>query len=120
MRRSTQKYFVRDIDYCPQTNRVAISEGEKGLTLLNSDLTMLKNYNRKNIDCRSAIFDSHGNLIVTDYSNKEIIVLDVESLSYIQKLEIDGITCPAKLKLYDNILWATCVEPHKLICVRIT
>ena len=118
--KSPEKYFVHDIDSCSQTTRVAISGGEEELTLLNSDLTVMKNYNRNNMFCYSAIFDSHGNLIVADTLNKEITVLDGEGLSNIQKLEIDGITCPAKLKLYDNILWLTCIEPHKLICVRIT
>ena len=117
--KSTEKYTAADIDHCPRTNRVAISRGKEGLTLLNSNLTMKTSFNRNNMYCRSAIFDSHGNLIVADYSNKEIIVLD-EDLSYIQKLEIDGITCPGKLRLYDNILWVTCIEPDNIICVRIT
>ena len=120
LKESSQKYNAHDIDHCPQTNRVAISRGEEGLTLLNSDLTTIKTFNRKNMFCRSAIFNDHGNLIIGDYSNKEIIVVDGESLSYIQKLEIDGITRPGKLKLYDNILWIDCFEPDKLICVRIT
>ena len=118
--KSPEKYKVHDIDSCPQTNRVAISGEKEGLTLLNSDLTVMKTYNRKNMYCTSAIFDSHGNLIVADYSNQEIIVLGGESLSFLQKLEIEAITCPGKLKLYDNILWVHCVDPHKLICVRIT
>ena len=112
--------LVCDIDHCPKTNRVAVSRREEGWSLLNSDLTMFKKYNRNKFDCSSAIFDSYGNLILADHSISEIIVLDVESLSYIQKLEIDGITRPAKLNLYDNILWVDCVKPDKLICVRIS
>ena len=96
MNESPEKYKTMDIDHCPQSNRVAISRETEGLTLLNSDLTVMKTFNRKNMNCYSAIFDGRGNLIVTYYSiNKEIIVLDGESLSYIQKLEIDGITRPA-------------------------
>ena len=117
--KSKEKYQVFNIDYCPQTNRVAISSIEEGVTLLSSELIVIKNYNRKNF-CSSVIFDSHGNLIAADFSKKQIIVLDGENLSFIQKLEIDGITTPDKLKLYDNILWVICNQPAKLICIRIS
>ena len=120
MNKSSDKFKVQDIDNCPQTNRVAIARGGKGLSLLNSDLTIVQTYIMRNGFCRSAIFDSHGNLIVADYSNKEIIVLDGGNLNFIQKLEIDGISSPAKLKLFDNVIWVDCNEPDKLICARIT
>ena len=119
VKKSVEKYDVQDIDHCPKTSRVAIATDE-GLTLLNLDLTMMNNYRLHQFNCSSAIFDSHSNLIVADYSNKEIIVLEGDSLRYIQKLDIDGITSPAKLRLYDNVLWANCVSPDKLICVQIS
>ena len=103
VKKSTEIFAIQDIDYCPKTNNVAISRCEEGLSLLNSGLTTMKTYNRKNMFCRSAIFDTHGNLIVADYTNKEIVVLDGESLNRIQILEIDSITSPVKLKLFDNI-----------------
>ena len=118
--KSTEDYDVDDIDHCPTTNRVAISSGEDGLTLLNSDLTLMKTYNGKNSDITTAIFNSHGDLIVGDYSKKEIFVLDGERLNFIQKLEFNGISHPGKLKLYDNILWVTCNDPVRVICARIT
>ena len=115
---SPEKYQVHYIAQCPHTNRVAISRGKEGLTLLNSDLSMIKSYSRS--ECKSAIFNSYGNLLVGDYLYKQIIILDGGSLSFIQKLEINGISCPLKLELYDNILWLSCKDPCKLICARIT
>ena len=118
--KSLAKFKVYDIDHSPHTNIVAISRGKEGVTLLNSDLTMMKTYNWKKCDCTSAIFDSYGNLVVADYSNMDICVLEGKSLSYIQKLKIDGITRPLRLKLCDNTLWIDCSDPGKLVCVKIS
>ena len=123
--KSTEKYDVCDIDQCDMTNRVAVSCGEEGLVILDTNLTKIHTFtgltgqNRKKFDCTTAIFNSHGNLIVGDFANKEIYVVGGERYTLIQKLQIDDMACPSIIRLYQNILWVTCFYPHKVVCIEI-
>ena len=122
--KSTEKYKAFDIDQCDMTNRVAVSCRKEGLVILDTNLTKIHTFtgltgqNRKQFNCSTAIFDTHGNLIVGDYDNKEIYVVDGEQYTLTQKLQIDDMACPDMMRLCQNILWVTCFDPHKVMCIE--
>ena len=111
---------MHDIDQCEMTKRVAVSCKREGLLILDTRLTKVHTFtgltrqNRKKFGCNTAIFDTHGNLIVCNYYNYEIDIVNGEDYTLIvQKLEIEDMACPVLIRLYQNILWVTCNNPKK-------
>ena len=124
--KSLEKYNVWDIDQCSRTNRVAVSCHEYGVMILNYHLTKIYSFTgltgltRKKFVRTTAIFDSCGNLIVGDYHNKEVYILDGSQYTLIQKVPIKDISNPSRLKMYSNILWVQCFNPGKVICIKMS
>ena len=121
----TEKYKVWDIDHCPTSNRVLLSCGYGGVVVLDNHLTRIHTFTglsgqgREKFVCASAIFDNSRNIIVGDYHNKEIYILDGKHFGLIHKLHIDGISEPCKIRLYQNTLWVACREPRKIMCTML-
>ena len=82
--------------------------------------TGLPGQTRKAFQCGTALFDSHANLIVGDYCNKEIYILDGYQFNIIQKLPIDNMSHPTWFRLYNNILWVKCTNPKKVMCISMS
>ena len=125
--KSPKRYDVYDIEECTRTNRVVLSCDSSGVMILNKYLAELHSFTgpsgllqvfKKTFECTTAIFDSYGNLIVGDWCNKEIYILDGNQYNIIQKVAIKDISCPTRFKLYDNVLWVQCGNPDKVICIE--
>ena len=123
---SPEKYTVHDIDQCTRTNKVMLSCDDDGVVILNQSLTKIHTFTgltgqtRKKFECITAIFDSYGNLIVGDWHNKEIYILDGDQYNLIQNLPIDDMSRPYKMKLNSNILWVECKYPMKVMCIDLS
>ena len=122
--KSPETYNVSDMDQCAKTNRVVLSCDTKGVMILNNNLTKLHHFNgltggltRKKLECVTAIFDSYGNLIVGDWCNKEVYILNTNQYRLIQKLPIKNMSNPFWFKLYQNTLWLQCSNPSKAMCI---
>ena len=127
--RSPENYNLYDIDQCARTNRVVVSCGSDGVMILNNNLTKLHKFTgltgglniltpKKKFEWRTSIFDTFGNLIVGDYINKKVFILDGYQYKLIQKVPVKDMSNPQKLKLYNNILWVQCLTPGKVMYIE--
>ena len=122
---SSDKHKVKDIDHCSKTQNIVAACKFEGVVILDTKLnklytfTGLKGEERSVFESWTAVFDKHGNIIVGDYNNKEIYMLDGNSYNLIQKLHVDGLSCPIELRLYRNILWIRSRHPGKIMSVEL-
>lgn len=119
---SSESFKVHNIDHCLTSNRVLLSCGYDGIVILNNKLlriykfTGLSGQGRKVFECRSAIF-YEGNIIVSDFSNKEIFIIEGEHFRLIRNLHINGLTYPMEIKLSQKVLWVRCLQPQTIMCI---
>ena len=127
VQKSPDEYeVVQDIDHCPGKNSVVLSCYAEGAVVLDNNMnkmhtfTGLPNQEKPKFRCYTAIFDSQCNLVIGDWENKEVYILDGDCYDLIRKLRISEMACPYMMRLYQNSLWVECCHPSKIMCIDLS
>ena len=122
---SPQRYKVFDIDYCFNSGRTLAATKEKSVVVLDFDLVkiyyieFLPNIEEPGLFSLTAVFENNGNILIADWHHSELLIVSSDTYELIQRLNIEDMSQPLKLRMYKGMVWITCHNPPKIMCVEL-
>ena len=115
------------ISVCPRTENIALACEKDGVVVMNRLLSKIhftykgrapiSGQSREPFESVTAVYDKHGNLLVGDFNNHEIQLVDGTNGRFVKVIPVNNISKPVEMELCNDNLWVGCSNPHQMICM---
>ena len=104
-----------------QSNRIALACGSEGVLVLVLDKSFKQVFKYKSgvqFCSYSAVFDAHGNVLVSDYNNSSIHVVGGDSGLCLQTFGFKDLSLSMEVRLKDSMLWVR--GRNSVMCIQLS